>query len=43
MQSKGRPAAEISVDAYAQYKSAFVKLVRHGDLERLSADERKAL
>ena len=43
MQSKGRPAAEISVDAYAQYKSAFVNLVRHGDLERLSADERKAL
>jgi len=43
MQSKGRPAAEISVDAYAQYKSAFIHLVRHGDLERLSADERKAL
>ena len=43
MQSKGRPAAEISVDAYAQYKSAFVTLVRRGDLERLSADERKAL
>lgn len=43
MQSKGRPAAEVSVDAYAQYKSAFINLVRHGDLERLSADERKAL
>lgn len=43
MQSKGRLVAEISVDQYAQYKSAFMGLVRHGDLERLSADERKAL
>lgn len=43
-QSKGRSIpAEVSVDAYAQYKSAFYSLVRHGDIERLSADERKAL
>lgn len=43
-QSKGRPIpAEVSADQYAQYKSAFFSLVRHGDIERLSADERKAL
>jgi len=43
-QSKGRAVpAEVSVDAYAQYKSAFFGLVRHGDIERLSADERKAM
>lgn len=43
-QSKGRSIpAEVSVDAYAQYKSAFFSLVRHGDIERLSADERKAM
>lgn len=43
-QSKGRSIpSEVSVDAYAQYKSAFYSLVRHGDIERLSADERKAL
>ena len=43
-QSKGRSIpAEVSVDAYSQYKSAFYSLVRHGDIERLSADERKAL
>ena len=43
-QSKGRAIpAEVSVDAYAQYKSAFFSLVRHGDIERLSADERKAM
>lgn len=43
-QSKGRSIpAEVSVDAYTQYKSAFYSLVRHGDIERLSADERKAL
>lgn len=43
-QSKGRsmPTA-LTVDQYAQYKSAFLGLVRHGDLERLSSDERKAL
>lgn len=43
-QSKGRSIpAEVSVEAYTQYKSAFYSLVRHGDIERLSADERKAL
>lgn len=43
-QSKGRSIpAEVSVDAYAQYKSAFFSLVRHGDIERLSAEERKAM
>lgn len=43
-QSKGRAIpAEVSPDQYAQYKSAFFSLVRHGDIERLSADERKAL
>jgi len=43
-QSKGRSVpVEISVDQYAQYKSAFFSLVRHGDVERLSADERKAM
>lgn len=43
-QSKGRSIpTEVSVDQYAQYKSAFFSLVRHGDIERLSADERKAM
>lgn len=43
-QSKGRPVpADVSPDAYAQYKSAFFNLIRHGDIERLSADERKAM
>lgn len=43
-QSKGRSIpAEVSVDAYTQYKSAFFSLIRHGDIERLSADERKAM
>ncbi len=43
-QSKGRPVpADISVDQYTQYKSAFFNLIRHGDIERLSADERKAM
>lgn len=43
-QSKGRPVpAEIGAEEYAQYKSAFFSMVRHGDLERLSAEERKAL
>ena len=43
-QSKGRTApVEISVDQYAQYKSAFFSLVRHGNIEQLSADERKAM
>lgn len=43
-QSKGRSIpSEVSADQYAQYKSAFYSLVRHGDIERLSADERKAM
>ena len=43
-QSKGRAApAEVTLDQYAQYKSAFFALARHGDIERLSADERKAM
>lgn len=43
-QSKGRAIpAEVSPDQYALYKSAFFSLVRHGDIERLSADERKAM
>lgn len=43
-QSKGRSVpAEVSVDTYVQYKSAFFELCRHGDLERLTSDQRKAL
>lgn len=43
-QSKGRSIpADVGVDQYAQYKSAFFSMVRHGDIERLSVDERKAL
>lgn len=43
-QAKGRAIpAEVSVDTYAQYKSAFYGLMRHGDIEKLSADERKAM
>lgn len=43
-QSKGRPMpAELPVDGYVAYKSAFVAMARHGNLESLSADERKAL
>lgn len=43
-QSKGRSIpAEVSVDTYTEYKSAFYSLVRHGDIERLNPAERKAL
>lgn len=43
-QSKGRSIpSEVSTDQYAQYKSAFYSLVRHGDIERLNADQRKAM
>jgi HK97 family phage major capsid protein len=43
-QTKGRPApAEVSSDEYVHYKSAFFALARHGNIEKLSADERKAL
>lgn len=43
-QSKGRAAPQpLTGEQYAQYKNAFLSLVRHGDMERLSGDERKAL
>lgn len=42
-QAKGRAVADVSAETYAQYKSAFFKLVRTGNLEALSADERKAM
>ena len=43
-QAKGRVlSGAVSAEAYQQYKSAFMGLVRHGDLERLTGDERKAL
>lgn len=41
---KGRDLpAPLDAQQYAQYKSAFFSLVRHGDVEKLSADERKAM
>lgn len=44
MQAKGRPhPGDFTEEAYAQYKSGFFKLVRGGNLEQLSADERKAM
>ena len=43
-QSKGKSVPEpLNVDTYAQYKSAFFKVVRNGNVETLSSDERKAL
>lgn len=43
-QSKGKAIpAELSVDQYSQYKNAFFKAMAHGNVEMLSADERKAL
>lgn len=43
-QLKGRaPAADLSERDYVAYKSAFFKVVATGNLEALSADERKAL
>lgn len=43
-QSKGRSIpSEVSVDQYSNYKSAFFSMVRNGDIDRLSSDERKAL
>lgn len=33
----------LSTEAYSQYKSAFLELARHGNVEMLSSDERKAL
>lgn len=43
LQAKGRPFAEVDADAYQQYKSGFFKLVRTGNLESLTSDERKAM
>lgn len=41
---KGRDApAPMSSDEYVHYKSAFGKMSRHGNVERLSAEERKAM
>jgi HK97 family phage major capsid protein len=43
-QTKGKAIpAEVSVDAYQQYKSAFFELTRHGDIERLTPEQRKAM
>lgn len=43
-QTKGRAAPQpLTVEHYTQYKSALFGLLRHGDMERLSGDERKAL
>lgn len=42
-QAKGQTYREFSAEQYAQYKSGFMALVRHGNLELLSADERKAM
>lgn len=43
-QSKGRTApAEVTPDQYAEYKSAFFSLVRHGNPELLTPEQRKAM
>lgn len=43
-QSKGRPVPQdLSVADYTQYKGAFVKLLKTGNIDGLNADERKAL
>lgn len=43
-QSKGRSMpAEVTTDEYAQYKSGFFEMVRHGNVERLTAEQRKAM
>ncbi len=42
-QSKGQSYTEFSAEQYAQYKSGFLALARHGNLEMLSADQRKAM
>lgn len=43
-QSKGKPIpAAVTVDQFAQYKSAFFNICKHGNLELLSSDERKAM
>lgn len=43
-QGKGAPIGNMfDVDGYTQYKGAFLKMVRTGNLESLNADERKAM
>lgn len=43
-QSKGKAVPEpLTADTYANYKSAFYKVVRNGNVETLTGDERKAL
>lgn len=43
-QSKGRPMpAEVTPDEYAEYKSAFFSLVRHGNPDMLTPEQRKAM
>lgn len=44
LQSKGKLATtELDTSAYGAYKSAFFALARHGNVELLTADERKAM
>jgi HK97 family phage major capsid protein len=43
LQGKGRAFEPIGVDEYVHYKSGFFKLARNGNVESLSADERKAM
>lgn len=43
-QSKGKAIpAEVTTEQYSEYKSAFFEMLRHGDIERLSPDQRKAM
>lgn len=42
-QAKGVVATPIAAEEYTHYKSGFFKLVRNGNLEALSAEERKAM
>lgn len=43
-QTKGRAApAEVTVDQYAEYKSGFLALARHGNVEQLTPEQRKAM
>jgi HK97 family phage major capsid protein len=43
LQAKGRVAPEFSREQYEQYKNGFFKVVRTGNMESLTADERKAM
>ncbi len=42
-QLKGMAFEPMQADAYVHFKSAVLGMVRHGSLDRLSADERKAM